>query len=320
MGMLGYSLIPRLIMLFFFLALSLLHSAFSREALVLIGGNYEPGYMDNEVEVWSPSSDCVLDISETANYFGRDPGVAYLENQLYVCGETNYHGHIEHICDIFDLNDGQWKEGPSLPTPTQYLKMAATGNTLVAVGGSFQGSFLANMSIETLERGSDTWQETFPYPGHPSHYYSVDDLIAFNEKEVGIKFQTEAGTFLSVFNVVKNEIIITKEFQNCRYPFMYMDRYTCVQDDNGEHKLLSIVEMSEDYEDMTWDLVGSIPPEIWGVEMYLQRIVQEVDGLLTVVVPYKGLVFYLEGEEWKDGGELDVKRFHVGHIVVPCSA
>jgi len=308
-------------MLFFFLALSLLHSAFSKEALVLIGGDYEPGYMDNEVEVWSPSSDCLLDISESANYFGENPGVAHLENQLYVCGNTNYQGTHKHICDIFDLNDGQWKEGPSLPTPTQHLKMAATGNTLVAVGGWFSGSPWANMSIETLETGDDTWQESFPYPGNHSSYYSVDDLVVFNEKEVGITFDAEAGKkTISVFNVVKNEIIITKDLPNCQYPFMYMDRYTCVQENNGEYKLLSIVEMSEDYEDMTWDWVGSIPPEVWGDEMYLQKIVQEVDGLLTVVKPEKGLVFYLEGEEWKNGGELDVKRYQVGHIVVPCSA
>jgi len=298
----------------------LLHSAFSKEALVMIGGDYWPGYLDNEVEVWSPSSDCLFDISETANYFGRDPGVAYLENQLYVCGETNNQGLIEHICDIFDLNDGQWKEGPSLPAPNQYRRMTATGNTLVAVGGSFQGSSLANMSIETLKTGDDSWQERFPFPDSPSNYYSVDDLIVFNEKEVGIQFQTEAGKMFLVFNVVENEMIITKEFQNCQNPFIYMDRYTCVQENSGEYKLLSIVEMSEDYEDMTWDQVGSIPPEVWGDEMYMERVVQVVDGLLTVVLPWKGMVFYLEGEEWKNGGVLDVKRMKPGHIVVPCSA
>jgi len=308
-------------MLLFFLASSLLHSAFSREALILIGGSYQPGFMDNEVEVWSPSSDCLLDISESANYFTANPGVAHLENQLYVCGDTNYQGTHKHICDIFDLNDGQWKEGPSLPTPLQYLKMAATGNTLVAVGGWQSGSSWANVSIETLETGEDTWGESFPYPDYNSYYDPVDDLVVFNEQEVGIIFASMEGKrHFSVFNVVKNEIIISKEFPDCWYSFMYMDRYTCVQEYNGEYKLLSIVEMSEDYEDMTWDWVGSIPPEVWSDAMYIQRIVQVVDGLLTVVLPVKGLVFYLEGEEWKNGGVLDVKRNQVGYTVVPCSA
>merc|ERR1719334_306657 len=140
------------------------------------------------------------------------------------------------------------------------------------------------------------------------------------KRKLAYNFRPKLVNFFSVFNVVENEMIITKEFQNCQNPFIYMDRYTCVQDNRGEHKLLSIVEMSEDYEDMTWDQVGSIPPEVWGVEMYMERVVQVVDGLLTVVLPWKGLVFYLDGEEWKNGGVLDVKRAKPGHIVVPCSA
>ena len=43
-----------------FILTSLLKAAQADEALVMVGGDYLPGFLDNEVEVWSPSPTCDL--------------------------------------------------------------------------------------------------------------------------------------------------------------------------------------------------------------------------------------------------------------------
>ena len=52
-----------------FILTSLLQAAQADEALVMVGGDYLPGFLDNEVEVWSPSPTCDLQVSSTPDYF-----------------------------------------------------------------------------------------------------------------------------------------------------------------------------------------------------------------------------------------------------------
>ena len=51
-----------------------------------MGGKYADGYVDNEVEVWSHSPDCGINIKNTPDSFVDRPGDAFQGNNLYVCG------------------------------------------------------------------------------------------------------------------------------------------------------------------------------------------------------------------------------------------
>ena len=103
------------------------------EALVMIGGDYLPGFLDNEVEVWSPSRTCDLEILPTPDYFTEGPGAALHGDQIYVCGGSYIHGHPRDLCDTYDISEATWREGPSLASNLSGIKMATVGETLVAV-------------------------------------------------------------------------------------------------------------------------------------------------------------------------------------------
>ena len=85
----------RLLGLWLGFILSYLGPAASQDAVALFGGAYPDGYMDNEVEVWSHSSSCDLEIPSTPDSFRDGPGVAVLDDKIYVCGGhrmgTNHH-------------------------------------------------------------------------------------------------------------------------------------------------------------------------------------------------------------------------------------
>ena len=98
-------------------------STYAGEALVMIGGDYLPGFLDNEVEVWSPSPSCDLSIPSTIDYFVDGPGVALFQNQIFVCGGSYIHGHPRDLCDVIGLTETQWKEGPSMSSELKGVKM-----------------------------------------------------------------------------------------------------------------------------------------------------------------------------------------------------
>ena len=104
----------RLLKLSLALFLSHLGTTASQDALALFGGEYPDGYFDNEVEVWSPSSSCNLEIPSTPDSFIDAPGVGVLDDKIYVCGGhrigTN---HTTSTCDVYSLTDKTWSQGPS---------------------------------------------------------------------------------------------------------------------------------------------------------------------------------------------------------------
>ena len=91
-------------------------SSLGDEALVLVGGRYADGYVDNQVEVWSHSDNCGINIMNTPDSFIDRPGVAVLENNLYLCGGHRIGTNSSSgDCDIYSLADNIWTEGPALP-------------------------------------------------------------------------------------------------------------------------------------------------------------------------------------------------------------
>merc|ERR1711915_409290 len=66
MGNVRMKVILQVVFLVLITALTKLSRA--SEALVMIGGDYLPGFLDNEVEVWSPSVTCDLEILPTPDF------------------------------------------------------------------------------------------------------------------------------------------------------------------------------------------------------------------------------------------------------------
>merc|ERR1711915_802030 len=74
---------------FFIFFVALTRPSRASEALVMVGGDYLPGFLDNEVEVWSPSNTCDLEVLPTPDYFNGVPGAALLEiRSLFVVDRT----------------------------------------------------------------------------------------------------------------------------------------------------------------------------------------------------------------------------------------
>jgi len=289
--------------------LPLLLGVSAEEALVMIGGEYIPGYLDNEVEVWSPTN-CSLQVPSTPDYFSAGPGVILFENHIYVCGGMYIPGVARDLCDIYDLQEGTWKEGPALASQLTNIKMAAVGDTLIAIAN--QNNHLV---VEMLNSGESSWTESFPFEDFEWIMW-VEDIVVFNDEEVAISvLDTGFNKHLFFFNVPSGEVLNSIVIPNCEHSFMFEDRYTCIQENN----LLAIVEMSEDYTDITWDTVGTIPSNVWLDWLdYWRQMMKVVDGLLTVVHPLEGEVYYQQDGEWKDGGALDVLRQRPSSLVVKC--
>ena len=56
---------------------------------------------------------------------------------------------------------------------------------------------------------------------------------------------------------------------------------TCVREMEGKCQLISVVEMDDDYTNMMWEVVGTIPSNVWYYQPYHLRIGRVVDGMLT---------------------------------------
>ena len=152
--------------------------------------------MDNEVEVWSHSPDCGIHIKNTPDSFTDRPGVAVLENNLYVCGgrRIGTNSTID-TCDIYSLTDNVWTDGPNQPFnrtnnddfDTQFkFWMSTVGSTVVAAyqGNSYYPDFEPQeYPISTL--GEEGWSGPTSLGGSFGEF-SFFDMIAMDKKHVAL--------------------------------------------------------------------------------------------------------------------------------------
>ena len=104
------------VFLFSFLAVD------AQESLLIFGGNYpddwnpdDPGPETNKTEVWSPSGDCSIKIGDSPYSFQSQPGVAFLDDKLYVCGGHSLKATDDmNKCYTYNVVSGVWSEGPDL--------------------------------------------------------------------------------------------------------------------------------------------------------------------------------------------------------------
>jgi len=232
---------------------------------------------------------------------------------MYVCGGSYIHGHPRDICDVYSFIDKEWTEGPTLATEISAVKMAGVGDTVIAVAGVG-----ANISVQMLRTGENTWAETFPLP-YVSYAIWIEDLLVMNDEEVLIP----VGDYISptkhlfLLSVVTGEARQVGTVDGCSHSFILSGQISCVRE-NKETEVLSVQSMDADYSNMEWGVVGTIPREVWPEEDYIKREVRVVEEMLTILYAQEGSIYYQEEGEWKEGGPLQILRDNPSSVVVNC--
>jgi len=286
----------------------------------MVGGKYADGYVDNEVEVWTHSPECGINIKNTPDSFVDRPGVAVLENNLYVCGGQRIGTNsTSDDCDIYSLTDNVWTDGPTQPfnrthnngfDPQFKLRMATVGSTVVAAyqGNSYYPDFEPQeYQMSTL--GAEGWSEPTSLGVSKG---DLQGMVALDVKHVAVW----GGETIYIVNVDKLTVVAEVLDVHCCLPFLYNNQYTCVK---SAKELISL-SFSEDFSEPTWTVVQNLPADIFHAYEYdcYPYFMIQLDGMLTAVFSRDAVIFYLEGDEWKSD-EMEIPRVESGHLVIPCN-
>ena len=316
----------------------ILGTAASQDAVALFGGAYPDGFMDNEVEVWSHSSSCDLEIPSTPDSFRDGPGVAVLDDKIYVCGGhrmgTN---HTTHTCDVYSMTDKTWTEGPSFNEHPLKVDLVTVGSRLVAaymmenrtkgdtdhlVVSVLDPETSPEWSILTVLECDDCW----PYLGGIGQ---VDEShVALVEKSPNDYPPKNDTRTLHVVNIETGKDVTVDTPANlynghCVYSLVFNGLFTClfhVAGSDIERDLYSLTYNGEDGLESEWTKIGSIPK----IDYYhaINGPFLQLDGKLTSLDSLgKGLIYWkdeLDDEEWKIG-EIEIPRNDVGWAILPCN-
>merc|ERR1711970_231005 len=312
MGSKGYSLMysvlnMRLLKMSLSILLSYLGTAVSQDAVALFGGEYPDGYFDNEVEIWSHSSSCNLEIPSTPDSFGDAPGVGVLDDQIYVCGGhrigTN---HTTSTCDVYSLTDNTWSEGPSLINQSLPNRVFMT-----TIGSRMIAAYMVNgdqLVVSTLLTGATPeWRilTTIECWSNIAGIGKVD----VNHIGIGLVDAFEWGKndyWVHVVNLEtgKDDKVHTPNISDtsfpvyCSYGFVYNDLFTCALG----LEFYSLTYNGEEASQHEWNLIGNIPISNTNPNNVIGPYLQ-LDGKLTSLSFVSvGLIYWreeFEDEEWQ---------------------
>jgi len=322
----------RLLKLSLALFLSHLRTTASQDALALFGGEYPDGYFDNEVEVWSHSSSCNLEIPSTPDSFIDAPGVGVLDDKIYVCGGhrigTN---HTTSTCDVYSLTDKTWSQGPSFNNHPEEVHLATIGSKLIAAYSIKVMDGRDQLVISYLSAGitpewsilteivCDPWN-CDPYPESCMDCWSkLRGIGQVDENHIGLVESTSYHSNYSVHVVNvetgKHVMVDTLNHATCYYGFVFNDLFTCPFD----RELYSLTFNGEDNHQHEWTYIGNITDIPYNQRPYGQYV--QVDGMLTTLgFLNHGLIYWkdeLEDEEWKTA-EVEIPRRNVGWTILNC--
>jgi len=292
------------------------------ESLLIIGGSYPDGSEMNEVEVWSPSPECAINI-KTCPVSGH-PGVAFLDGNLYACGGLDT-GNVTSMntCYVYNIDDDEWREGPALkftetPTsssPAVQLWLATVGMTVTAVWRQNIGSMVY---ISTLV--NNEWSEPIAVDG--ARCDLLMNIVALDEKHVALldisPFDLPFHQYVEVINV-ETATRVTDVYMEweCLNAFLYNGQFTCLKREDSVSELWSLT-FDEDFGDPTWSLVYDLPDDIFDTNgnMFYSQLTM-VEGMLTAARPKEAAIFYLEEDQWRTD-ELE-PREGSAFVVLPCN-
>jgi len=317
----------RLLKLSLALFLSHLGTTASQDALALFGGEYPDGYFDNEVEVWSHSSSCNLEIPSTPDSFIDAPGVGVLDDKIYVCGGhrigTN---HTTSTCDVYSLTDKTWSQGPSFNNHPEEVHLATIGSKLVAAysvksmtshGPRINQLVISYLSAETSPEWSIlTVIECGPCSPYECNgcWRNLKGIGQVDENHIGIVDAYYYSVYVVNVETGKHVMVDTPNPAGCEYGFLFNDLFSC----SSRDKLYSLTFNGENDHQHEWTFIANIHHTAHGSKFYS---FVEVDGKLTALDFLRyGRIYWmeeLEDEEWKTA-EVEIPRKNVGWTILNC--
>ncbi|MCH8848456.1 MAG: kelch repeat-containing protein [Chloroflexi bacterium] len=80
----------------------------------------------------------------------QETGVVSLDGELWVLGGIDGLGRTVGRVEIYDPRNGEWRDGPELPTPVHHANVAALDGTIYVAGFLTGGSFAAQGTVFAL--------------------------------------------------------------------------------------------------------------------------------------------------------------------------
>jgi len=322
-----------LLLLWLEVFLSISAASASHEALVIIGGTigWPDGAEISEVEVWSPSPECGINIKDPPVTFPDYPAVAYFGENLYVCGgqspEPPYNQDnltMMNRCYMYSMRDNEWSEGPTLKffyTPSSSgldieLWLATVGKYLVAV---FKQNSQSDIYMSTLV--DNEW--SVPIVIDPNPAMEIFSMLAIDKNhfallQASLFFDKE---FIEIINVETGSIDVRLPMASmCFHGFLYNGLFSCMRSVNEvppyAHEIRSL-SFQENFEDPTWSL-AYYSYDLPGASYWYNKMAV-LDGLLALARLEDATVNYQTGDQdqWR-AAELDIPREHAMIAVVPC--
>jgi len=315
--------------------LSYLGSSASQDAVALFGGEYPDGYMDNEVEVWSHSSSCNLEIPSTPDSFRDAPGVGVLDDKIYVCGGhrvgTN---HDMSTCDVYSLTDNTWSEGPGFNQHPMHVHLTTVGSRLIAAyalknmtgQGPWGEDRMDQLVVSSLIPGTTPEWSILTVIECDNCWLHLGGIGKVDENHIGLVEAFEYGRddySVHVVNVETGKDVKVPTLDNlyCMWGFVFNDLFTCLLDgkEMGQRDLYSLTYNGEDGSQHEWTRIGNISASMNHRDVegpYLQ-----LNGMLTSLSFLDvGLIYWkddLEDEEWQTA-EIEIARRNVGWTILHC--
>lgn len=143
------------------------------DRIVVLGGLRADGTATDRVDVYDLETETWTEGPPLPKAL-HHPGVATFQGRIVVAGGyvTDGGAWLE-TADVWSLGDdldAGWREEPSLHTARGALGLAATGDRMLAFGGTAGGQVLA--SVELLVTGADAWR-TFPPLRQPREHLAA---------------------------------------------------------------------------------------------------------------------------------------------------
>ena len=321
-----------LLMAFF---LKFLGTATAQDAIALFGGKYPDGFMDNEVEVWSHSSSCNLEIPSTPDSFRDGPGVAVLADKIYVCGGHRMGtSHTTNTCDVYSMTEKTWTAGPSFNKDTHPLGVHLTtvGSRLVAAytmenrtEGDW-GPTTDQLVVAVLDPETSPEWSIITVLECDNCWYSFIGFGKVDENHVGLvevyPTAPRNETTLHVVNVEtrKDMLVDTPNSAHCVAGFVFNGLFTClfpVAGSDVDRDLYSLTYNGEGGLEHDWTKIGSLPRN--GYYHDILGPFLQLDGMLTCS-RNDGIIYWkekLDDEVWKSA-ELEIPRLGAGWAILQC--
>merc|ERR1719193_1530957 len=244
----------------------------SNESLVIVGGTigtWPDGVEIAEVEVWSPSPECGINIKDPPVTFPDYPAVAFFGGSLYVCGgqisEPPYYQDnitLMNTCYVYNMADNEWTEGPTLkftadetyPVGLNFeLWLATVGNSLVSV---YKQDYYGQIHMSTLV--DNEWSK--PIVVERSPLEKIFSMVAIDEKHFALlqaTLHSDSGG-VEIINVETGSAVVKVPMDwTCFHGFLYNGQFSCIKTSydgsQSTHEIRSL-SFKEDFNDPTWSL------------------------------------------------------------------